>query len=283
MAAPITEPTAASSARVSLCLPARSAPRRTLRRRSAACTMLRNPDSFAAVSHVSAPPEQGVPHLLRPRVPHRCRLHAAQDQDPRRGLQVAGVAAVQRGDAPLITPSCQEVREVPGDERDQERCPGDRPSIRATCASGCRDSLASPRGNVGRPPGHRLAHSSRRLAQALGAIQRDALRRVGLRRPRMPASRRPSDNTAPVAPRLSRSLGAALRQVDAHVRGGHPFNLSVHGHRISIHRLLCPRHPREADGIEHGFAHAVQGRRLQRRRLSAALAQDELARTAGGW
>ena len=37
-----------------------------------------------------------------------------------------------------------------------------------------------------------------------------------------------------------------------------------------------------ADRVEHGLAHAVQRRRRQRRGLAAALAQDELARAAGG-
>ena len=55
------------------------------------------------------------------------RMDAAQDEDLRRGLDIARVEAIEGGDAPFHHALLPEVREISRDQRDQKRRAGDRP------------------------------------------------------------------------------------------------------------------------------------------------------------
>ena len=76
----------------------------------------------------------------------------------------------------------------------------------------------------------------------------------------------------------ARPLGRGQRAADA--RQHAPSSETQAGHSPAIGKWV--KRALVADRVEHGRAHAVEGRRRQRRHVAAALAQDELARAAGG-
>ncbi len=129
------------------------------------------------------------------------RMHAAQHQHPRGGLELARVAAVERGGAQDHAPLLPEVCEIAGDERDQERRPGDRPvdprDLRGLRAQFLGDHRAR---DVRARVAHAIRPLQRRLAEVLRAVQREPLSdvlRVAVGDPRQPP---PSRQRAPESP-----------------------------------------------------------------------------------
>ena len=104
------------------------------------------------------------------------RVHAAERQHLGSGLERQRVAVIERGGAQQHPRLLPEVEQVAGDQRDQERRPGDRPVDRRDLRAIGAQLLGNDRArNTLTLLADALCPLQRWLAEALRAVQRDPL------------------------------------------------------------------------------------------------------------